>query len=637
MGFYYWDGSFWMPLAGGGGSGDGWSLTGNYGTDVGTNFIGTTDAEDFAVYTNAMERMRVASTGQVVIDSTAARYTSNLFTVFGNSSQNYAINAYSPFVGVYALADVYGMVPRVNNSAGTALYSKNTSSTGYGAWIIGSNQSPGYWSTRSAGLCSRGTDGIQSWGLGSGGIGIVSIGPGLDPAIIPNSGGTFVGAWGVYARSTNSSSNGTGIIGVGNNLTSSYYLSGGSGGAFTGVDGVYGKSINANGTGVIGLGNNISSAPNILNNGSGGAFTGTYVGAGAWGATNGLIGWGLDATTGVGITGVGNNQAAPALANGGGGAFTGSGLGAASWATSATGTGLVGAGNNSTGNIYSGIGSGGAFTGTLAGAVGWGTDATNGIGVIGAGNSLASTIPTGGCGGAFTGTTSGAYGYATNSSGVRSGGYYATAPTSGGSYAYVAYRSSTPDRNYKVYGNGTVSTIVKNTKGDLITLSCPEAPDVVFQDYGIGQLVDGKAHITIDPDLAININVSQDHPLKVYITPEGDCNGVYVTNKSQNGFDVIELQGGRSNVSFAWQIVATRANEEYMLKDGSKEISDYSTRFAPAPGPLEISEQPAKAVDILKSDQPGNGKTMTTTRATSVLREETGGHLIEIRNEPDGK
>jgi len=635
MGFYYWDGSLWVPLAGGGGGGDGWLLTGNSGTEVGTNFIGTTDGEDLAIYTNAAERMRVVSNGQIVIDSTAARYSSNLFTVFGNTTQNYAINAFSPFVGVYAVADVYGMMPRVNNSAGTPLYSKNTSPTGYGAWTIGSNQSAGYWSSRSAGLCSRGNDGIQSWGLGAGGIGITAMGPGLNPAIIPDAGGTFAGAWGIYARSTNGSSNGTGVIGVGNNLTSSYYLAGGSGGAFTGTDGVFGKSINVNGTGVIGLGNNINSAPIIINNGSGGAFTGLNVGAGGWGATNGLIGWGTNATTGTGITGAGNNLAAPILPAGGGGAFIGMGTGSASWAASSTGTGVIGAGNNLSGSIYTN-GSGGASTGTIAGAVAWGTDATNGIGVIGAGNNAAPTIPTaGGCGGAFTGTLFGAYGYSTISTGIRYGAYFATAPTTGGSYAYVAYRGN-GNTNYKVYGNGTVSTIVKDTKGKLITLSCPEAPDIVFQDYGIGQLINGRAHITIDSNLAININVSEKHPLKVYITPEGDCNGVYVTNKSANGFDVIELQGGKSDVSFAWQIVATRANEEYILRDGTKEISDYSNRFAAAPGPLEVIEQ--KSTTIQKDSSNNRGQDQKTAqRATSVLQEEQGGNLIEVRDIPDEK
>ena len=230
-----------------------------------------------------------------------------------------------------------------------------------------------------------------------------------------------------------------------------------------------------------------------------------------------------------------------------------------------------------------------AFTGTTAGVVAYGTTSGTGIGVIGTGNNSTISVPGTGCGGAFTGSVCGAYGYATGSGNGTYGGYFSNG--GGTSYAYVGYRVS--NQNRKITGNGSVSTIVKNTQGELITLTCPEAPEVVFQDYGIGQLVDGFAHITIDPDLAININVSEDHPLKVYITPEGDCKGVFVTNKSANGFDVVELQNGNSNVPFSWQIVATRSNEEYVQRDGTIELSDYSQRFGPAPGPLEYIELPS--------------------------------------------
>ncbi|PCJ85563.1 MAG: hypothetical protein COA57_07405 [Flavobacteriales bacterium] len=44
-----------------------WSLTGNAGTTIGTNFLGTTDAQDFAIYTNNAERIRVQAAGNVGI------------------------------------------------------------------------------------------------------------------------------------------------------------------------------------------------------------------------------------------------------------------------------------------------------------------------------------------------------------------------------------------------------------------------------------------------------------------------------------------------------------------------------------------------------------------------------------------
>ena len=112
-----------------------------------------------------------------------------------------------------------------------------------------------------------------------------------------------------------------------------------------------------------------------------------------------------------------------------------------------------------------------------------------------------------------------------------------------------------------------------------------EAPENLFQDYGSGSLVNGNAHISLDPIFSKNIVVNSNHPLRVFIQLEGDCNGVYVTNKTANGFDVKELAGGSSSIPFTWTVVANRA--DLILEDGS--ISPFSQeRFAPAQGPLPI-------------------------------------------------
>jgi hypothetical protein len=127
-------------------------------------------------------------------------------------------------------------------------------------------------------------------------------------------------------------------------------------------------------------------------------------------------------------------------------------------------------------------------------------------------------------------------------------------------FAYVGARWL--GTNYKILGNGVVSTIIEGEGDDDHIMFAPEAPEVLFQDYGIGKLVNGKAEISIDPILRKNIVVDEKHPLKVFIQLEGDCNGVYVTNKSGNGFTVKELQNGNSNVSFSYQIVASRADRK---------------------------------------------------------------------------
>lgn len=114
---------------------------------------------------------------------------------------------------------------------------------------------------------------------------------------------------------------------------------------------------------------------------------------------------------------------------------------------------------------------------------------------------------------------------------------------------------------YKVGGAGSVSTVVPDGSGNERFMYCPEAPEVLFQDYGTAQLVNGEVYIQLDPVFAKNIYVDEDHPLKVYVTLEGECKGVYVTEKSQYGFKVKELNGGTSNVAFSYMVVATRIDQ----------------------------------------------------------------------------
>jgi hypothetical protein len=140
---------------------------------------------------------------------------------------------------------------------------------------------------------------------------------------------------------------------------------------------------------------------------------------------------------------------------------------------------------------------------------------------------------------------------------------------------------------YKILGFGTVNTLVQDNEGKERIMAAPEAPEALFQDYGIGKLIDGYAKIDIDPVLTKNIRVDETHPMKVFIQLEGDCKGVYVYNKTASSFEVKELQSGNSNVSFSYQIVAFRADEE---RGGH--ISKYSDmRFKPLNRELKVVEK----------------------------------------------
>ena len=108
------------------------------------------------------------------------------------------------------------------------------------------------------------------------------------------------------------------------------------------------------------------------------------------------------------------------------------------------------------------------------------------------------------------------------------------------------------------------------------------APENLMQDYGQGQLANGQVIIQLDPNFAKNILVNENHVLKVFVQLEGDCNGVYVTNKSGTSFEVKELANGNSNVKFSYTVVGVRADEVFTSAEGTK-TSSYLGRFRPAP------------------------------------------------------
>lgn len=86
-----------------------------------------------------------------------------------------------------------------------------------------------------------------------------------------------------------------------------------------------------------------------------------------------------------------------------------------------------------------------------------------------------------------------------------------------------------------------------------------ESPEVWFEDFGTGTLAGGVATILVEPIFAETVNLDGYH---VFLTPLGDCNGLYVTAKTEASFEVHELGGGTSDVSFDYRLVAKRLGYE---------------------------------------------------------------------------
>jgi hypothetical protein len=93
-----------------------------------------------------------------------------------------------------------------------------------------------------------------------------------------------------------------------------------------------------------------------------------------------------------------------------------------------------------------------------------------------------------------------------------------------------------------------------------IELYSMESPQNWSEDFGSARLSSGATAVTLDPVFAETVNPGAEY--HVFLTPAGDCRGLYISNKTADGFEVRELGGGQSNVAFDYRIVALRRGFE---------------------------------------------------------------------------
>ena len=119
--------------------------------------------------------------------------------------------------------------------------------------------------------------------------------------------------------------------------------------------------------------------------------------------------------------------------------------------------------------------------------------------------------------------------------------------------------------------SGTKSAAVPLEDGRNVALYAVEAAENWFEDAGSGKLLNGGATVTLESTFAQTVNTGTEY--HVFLTPEGDCEGLYVTNKTPTGFEVRELHGGHSNIAFDYRIMARRKGyENVRLADKTKQL-----------------------------------------------------------------
>jgi hypothetical protein len=141
-------------------------------------------------------------------------------------------------------------------------------------------------------------------------------------------------------------------------------------------------------------------------------------------------------------------------------------------------------------------------------------------------------------------------------------GVAALAATSTVANAYAAYFSgmTVVQGNFYVV-SGAKSAAVPHPDGSHRAVYCVESPESWFEDFGEARLVGGKATVALDADFAAIVHTAAYH---AFLAPGGDCKGLYVASKGVSAFEVRELQGGASTLTFSWRVVARRKDIDVM-------------------------------------------------------------------------
>ncbi|MGA3107313.1 MAG: DNRLRE domain-containing protein [Terriglobales bacterium] len=368
------------------------------------------------------------------------------------------------------------------------------------------------------------------------------------------------GATGVYGL--DNTNGGTGVSGS-DGSGSGYGVTGSGAVGVLGEDtvaeggGVWGRDLSGSGfgvggsggTGVYGTDNGISGGTGVYGNDTSGKGDGVYGsgGTGVYGTDNGTNGFGVvgtdtsgesDGVLGQGYIGVQGDG-------------TQTGIFGVTNSTSGEGDGVVGVANGGSNTFlpyYAGVwGDVGNTSGNSFAVIG--TAVENGAGLFYNNGSAYTTLL--------------AQNYAESNSGAL------VFQTFGGHFGGLCSIDVSGDLTC----SGKVAGVVGVEGGARkVAVYSMQSPENWFEDFGSGSLSNGAVTIKLDPTFAQTVNTGTEY--HVFLTPNGDSKGLYVSQKSATSFEVREQGGGSSNVAFDYRVVAKRAGyENVRLADLTDEIS----------------------------------------------------------------
>ncbi|MDQ3934047.1 MAG: hypothetical protein M3340_05380 [Actinomycetota bacterium] len=115
--------------------------------------------------------------------------------------------------------------------------------------------------------------------------------------------------------------------------------------------------------------------------------------------------------------------------------------------------------------------------------------------------------------------------------------------------------------NGSIYSGTTAMTHVETRDGHrVVTSPLTLAPEVHLS--GRARLSRGRATVVFEPIAAdMIVHADDDNEYRVLVTPTSRCNGLAVTAKGAEGFEVEELLDGESDADFDWLVIARKRRE----------------------------------------------------------------------------
>jgi hypothetical protein len=568
------------------------SMTVTAGTDLtGGGLVALGNTITLNVNTAKIPQLGTANT--FTGNQTVTGIVSGTSTAFGVSGSATAASGFSAGVGGTAASPGgYGVEGVNTGSGGIGVYGYDSAGTGVSAFGV-------------TGVSASGTSyGVNASATGAGSTGVYATAPFFGVyGVATSSSGSTVGVYGsgvdglqgqgtlhgVYAAAPT-----YGLYGVATNTTGTsfgVYGSGGSNGVYGiapnfGLYGVAtatsGNSVGVYGTGVDGL-QGSGTTYGVYAAGTGAGSTGVYgtspqfgvqgIATGSGGSTVGVFGAGVD-----GLQGSGTLHGVYAASTG-----TGS-YGVYSYTPTAGAAGTYG--------VYIGASATGSSWLTAEGGSAAGVWAdTNG-------NNETYYIP------ALLATTDDDFAatFVNNSDEVPTTSAYNNG--SGGTSNVIRAEGTAGSCTLTGSGDtactGVLKSVVATTSGAgarRVETYSMQSPENWFEDFGSGALSNGAATIKLDPTFSQTVNTGTEY--HVFLTPNGDSKGLYVSQKTATSFEVREQGGGVSSVAFDYRIVAKRVGyEKVRLADVTERFNQQEARSKNMRRPARSSADPRSLSQI---------------------------------------